>query len=160
MGAGGKTLGMDEMAAILDSGFEDPAPPAAFRSHPHPHPPSLPGSNSQPYVSSPLNRAPVSQPMKSRPEYYALNSRDPSTPPPPIMPHSADSVSSSIESRAGGGHAKKRSGGAGRDRYGPLGPLADDDTGWGAAASNASRQQNGYGNGYANGNGAAYGRKI
>lgn len=149
------------MAAILDSGFEDPAPPAAFRSHPHPHPPSLPGSNSQKYVSSPLNRAPVSQPMNSRPEYFALNSHDPSTPP-PIMPHSADSISSSIESRAGGGHAKKRSGGAGRDRYGPLGPLADDDTGWGAAAGNASRQQNGHGNGYANGNGngVAYGRKI
>lgn len=134
MSAGGKTLGMDEMAALLDSGFEDPAPPAAFRSHPHPHPPSLPGAGPG-YVSSPLNRAPM------RPEYA-----DP--------PHTGDSISSSVESRAGGGgHAKKRSGGAGRDRYGPLGPLADDDTGWGATMSN------GNGNGYSNGSGG-YGRKI
>lgn len=139
------------MAAILDSGFEDPAPPAAFRSHPHPHPPSLPGQTSN-YVSSPLNRAPVSQPMQphQRPDYYPLNSHDPTT------PHSADSISSSIESRAGAGHAKKRSGGAGRDRYGPLGPLADDDTGWGATMSNG----HGNGNGHMNGAGASYGRKI
>lgn len=152
MSEGGKTLGMDEMAAILDSGFEDPAPPAAFRSHPHPHPPSHPNGG---YVSSPLNRAPISQPMTARPEYHQLHS-DPS------MPHSADSISSSIESRAGGsGHAKKRSGGAGRDRYGPLGPLADDDTGWGAGMINGNGVANANGHaGYTNGTGGSYGRKI
>lgn len=144
------------MAAILDSGFEDPAPPTAFRSHPHPHPPSHPNGG---YVSSPLNRAPVSQPMPSRPEYHQLHS-DPHS----QMPLSADSVSSSIESRAGGsGHAKKRSGGAGRDRYGPLGPLADDDTGWEAGMANGHGNGNGHA-GYANGNGNAgggsYGRKV
>ncbi len=84
------------------------------------------------------------------------------------MPNSGDSVSSSVESRAGqGGHAKKRSGGAGVDRYGPLGPLADDDLGWGRSMASANGNGNllgsgnGNGNGLRNGNGNPFtGRKL
>ncbi len=105
----GQTLGHDEMAAILDSGFEDPHPPPTFRSHTH--------------VSSPLQRSAYT-PNGHTHDYGYI-------PETPNMPNSGDSVSSSVESRVG--HAKKRSGGAGqKERYGPLGPLADgDDTGWG-----------------------------
>ncbi|ORY25449.1 chitin synthase-domain-containing protein [Naematelia encephala] len=136
----GETLGMDEMAAILDEGFDDP-PAVAFRSQ-------------QTYATSPLNRTaykPSRSPSPSNMPYpngngnyngypngagygYDNASYSPiDSPHTPQMPHSGDSMSSSVESRQGGaGHAKKRSGGAGQDRYGPLGPLADDDTGWGA----------------------------
>ena len=106
------------MAAILDSGFEDPPSiPSTFRP-------------TQPLHTSLLQRTAFA-PQPSA--YYNGNGHyepieEPRT---PNLPRSGDSVSSSVESRAGGGHAKKRSGGAGADRYGPLGPLADDDTGWG-----------------------------
>ncbi|WWD19914.1 chitin synthase 1 [Kwoniella shandongensis] len=102
---GGQTLGMDEMAAILDSGFDDQPPPPTFRPH----------ANN---VPSPLHR----------------HQHDFQTPELQQIPTSAggESVSSSIESRPhGGGHAKKRSaGGSGvnavQNRYGPMGPLADE----------------------------------
>ncbi|WVR09675.1 hypothetical protein IAU60_006750 [Kwoniella sp. DSM 27419] len=124
----GQTLGMDEMAAILDSGFDDPPPPT-FRSHQN--------------VPSPLQRH---QHDYGGPR-YGNGDAGPRT---PELPTTGDSVSSSVESRPmGGGHAKKRSGGVnqslalglgqgaggagpgGGGRYGPLGPLADDENGWG-----------------------------
>ena len=104
----GQTLGHDEMAAILDSGFDDPSPPTTL----------APRVGQKPHGSSPLQDS--TYPMWNGHDYGYI-------PETPNMPHSGDSVSSSVESR----HAKKRSGGAGHERYGPLGPLADDDTGWG-----------------------------
>jgi chitin synthase len=144
-GAGGQTLGQDEMAAILDSGFDEHPPPPTFR------PNAIPGSNSG-YIASPLQRSAYTPPINDsypNSQYHHQHQHQPpyqngyqngySTIDPPKtpkmglnQPHSGNSISSSVESRSGGnGHAKKRSGGAGQDRYGPLGPLADDDTGWG-----------------------------
>lgn len=115
--AKGETLGMDEMAAILDGGFDD-LPPVSYR------PPQM----GQAYVGSPLNR-PAHQPYANGNGNGNGHWHEPYTPNSAI-PNTGDSVSSSVESRAGQGHAKKRSGGAGVDRYGPLGPLADDDVSW------------------------------
>ncbi|KAK4689436.1 chitin synthase, partial [Tremellales sp. Uapishka_1] len=114
----GQTVGMDEMTAMLEAGFDDPPPQAAFRS-------------AQPYVSSPLQRQAFQPPQKfqlsdsSHGQY--VNIDQPQT---PYAPTTGDSVSSSVESRQGTGHAKKRSGGASLERYGPLGPLADEES-WG-----------------------------
>lgn len=76
------------------------------------------------------------------------------------LPGSANSVASGVEPRTpGGGHAKKRSGGRGvlapggdkngGAKYGPLGPLEDDDD-WG-------RGMNGYSNGHKGGYGSGGG---
>lgn len=119
-GGGGQTLGMDEMAAILDSGFDDQPFPPTFRPHVN-------------NVPSPLHRHQhefTSQPQSHSNGYTSLDDHQRT----PEMPTSADSVSSSIDSRphGSGGHAKKRSaGGSGfaavQNRYGPMGPLADED---------------------------------
>ncbi|WWC72270.1 uncharacterized protein I206_106232 [Kwoniella pini CBS 10737] len=117
--SGGETLGMDEMAAILDSGFDDPPPPlpqSSFKTNNN--------------IPSPLHRHQHDFQSNGGGGYfdgYGMKT--------PNMPTSANSVSSSIESRPqSSGHAKKRSGGVNNQqakKYGPLGPLADDDTGWG-----------------------------
>ncbi|WWC64871.1 uncharacterized protein I303_107485 [Kwoniella dejecticola CBS 10117] len=130
---GGETLGMDEMAAILDEGFDDPPshlnPPQNFRTTNH-------------NIPSPLHRHQHDFQSQSNGAYLngnGYNGYNGNTGPrTPDMPTTADSVSSSIESRPqGSGHAKKRSGGVNNQqakKYGPLGPLADDDTdtGWGS----------------------------
>ena len=116
------TLGQDEMAAILDSGFDDLPQPTHRGYAPAPNP----FHNGR----SPHSRA---QFAHTNGQYEIGQYAPLDHPHLPRDPQSADSISSSIDSRQGGsGHAKKRSGGAGQDRYGPLGPLADDDTGWGA----------------------------
>ncbi|WRT69956.1 uncharacterized protein IL334_006947 [Kwoniella shivajii] len=132
---GGQTLGMDEMAAILDSGFDD-RPQASFRPngnipsplHRHQHDftsPTLSNTHTNGYMDMNTN--------------MNMNGSGPRT---PDMPTTANSVSSSIESRPqGNGHAKKRSGGVNSQqarKYGPLGPLADDDTGWGNGNPNGN----------------------
>lgn len=71
-------------------------------------------------------------------------------------------MASSVEPRTpGSGHAKKRSGGrgvlngnSGDNKYGPLGPLDDDEAGWGGRANG-----NGYGNGHGHGGGGK-GKRI
>lgn len=147
---------MDEMAAILDSGFEDHSYPSSngttqYRSQAAPPPfthsnsdgPSN-GGYTNTYTSSPLHRTAYTPPTPNHqwgdtdpldhphtPDFsFAPGSASGGGAGAGGMPHSADSISSSVESRVN--HAKKRSGGAGVDRYGPLGPLADDDTGWGS----------------------------
>ena len=103
------------MAAILDEGFDD---------SPLPNGHGLPRSNSRPidYYSSRYQLADT--PTKGR--ISPLPDTDADSP-----PRTGDSMSTSIETR-GYGHAKKRSGGAAaQERYGHLGPLADDDMGWG-----------------------------
>ncbi|ORX40470.1 chitin synthase 1 [Kockovaella imperatae] len=119
------TLGQDEMAAILDSGFDDVPPQMPLRNGYAPALNPAQGYNSR---FSPHSRG---SPFGQHYEKGQYSSFDP--PSLPRVPHSASSISSSVDSRSGAsGHAKKRSGGAGPDRYGPLGPLADDDTGWGS----------------------------
>ncbi|WVQ66759.1 uncharacterized protein L199_004950 [Kwoniella botswanensis] len=123
----GQTLGQDEMAAILDSGFDDGPP----------HPPQSSYRNER-NAPSPLHRHQHDYSPQMR---YQTNGDYISGPKTPDMPTTGDSVSSSIESRPqGSGHAKKRSGGVNNQKaraqaqaqnYGPLGPLEDDDTGWG-----------------------------
>jgi chitin synthase len=148
---GGNTLGMDEMASILEQGFDDPPPGAAGLRAPD-----------RSYTPSPLQRQVDKTPSPVRYQLsdgaygsgpngngngngYAYGAGSYAAPPPggrartpdldtpqPDSGNSINSISSSIESRPlGVGHAKKRSGGAGQERYGPLGPLADDDRGWG-----------------------------
>ena len=128
--AGGHTLGHDEMAAILDSGWEEPQSVAQPQQ-----------ARQNGYAPSPLKRGAYTPPEPTR--YAAQNGgynvgsyvpiESPRTP--GQTPNTGDSVSSSVDSRLGGsGHAKKRSGGRAmgdKDRWGPLGPLADDSNGWG-----------------------------
>ena len=119
------------MDAILDSGWDEPEQ-----------------SRNNGYTPSPLQQQYRSQP---RPTYatngtYEIGSFVPIDTPktPGQAPNTGDSVSSSVDSRMGGnGHAKKRSGGramGGKDRYGPLGPLADDDAGWGGNVEKGRRK--------------------
>jgi chitin synthase len=153
---GGNTLGMDEMASILEQGFDDPPPGTGAGGLRAPD---------RSYTPSPLQRQVDKTPSPVRYQLsdgaygsgpngsngngngYAYGAGSYGAPPPPgggrartpdldtpqpDSGNSVNSISSSIESRPlGVGHAKKRSGGAGQERYGPLGPLADDDTGWG-----------------------------
>ncbi|WVQ83744.1 chitin synthase 1 [Cryptococcus sp. DSM 104549] len=127
MAPDGQTLGMDEMAAILDSGFDDNPPPAAFRTAQN--------------APSPLHRH--QHEFQSPHARFALNDNGPGPGGYTSIdgdsqeaPVSGNSVSSSVESRPhGSGHAKKRSGGGPANRHGPLGPLVDEDS-------------NGYGRGY------------
>jgi chitin synthase len=195
LGSAGQTLGMDEMAAILDSGFDDNSAHQSsttlstqYRSQPPP-PFSLSHSNSYMngngngngmngggYTSSPLHRTAYTPPTPTENGWGESNPLDsgmyshgygeknygPGTgygngygngfgngdvpgSAIPLPPHSGDSISSSVESRAN--HAKKRSGGAGADRYGPLGPLADDDTGWGGGLGFGGKKSGGGGGG-------------
>jgi chitin synthase len=131
---GGQTLGQDEMDAILDSGWDDP---------PSNHPPN----RSNGYTASPLHQSAYTEPPQSRYAAngtYEIGSYVPIDPPRHgDGPLTGDSVSSSVDSRmGGGGHAKKRSGGRAmgdKDRYGPLGPLADDNTGWGGTVNTGSK---------------------
>lgn len=128
---GGHTLGQDEMAAILDSGWDEP------RSQFQPPQPRQNG-----YAPSPLQRGAYTPPEPTT-RYatqnggYEVGSYVPIESPraPGQTPNTGDSISSSVDSRLGGsGHAKKRSGGRAmgdKDRWGPLGPLANDHTGWG-----------------------------
>ncbi|WWC91990.1 uncharacterized protein L201_006944 [Kwoniella dendrophila CBS 6074] len=129
----GQTLGMDEMNAILDSGFDD-------RPHLNSNP-NLPQSSykSNSNIPSPLHRH--QHDFTSSSQQYINGPKTPEN-----MPTSSNSVSSSIESRPQGhGHTKRRSGGLNQQqqqarKYGPLGPLADNDqdngngndTGWGS----------------------------
>ena len=114
------------MAAILDSGFEEPVPTQMYGSGPS-YPARVQRGGSALRDDGPVRYGQAKGHGYYPEEQYA-----------PIdshagMPNSGDSVSSAVDSRQGApGHAKKRSGGAGVDRYGPLGPLADDDTGWGS----------------------------
>ena len=126
----GQTLGHDEMAAILDSGFEEPAHPMPYRNGYAPAPNPSPLQNSTSFNFDDVEKNSGSDHSHGFEEgQYIL----------PHDPNSANSISSSIESRAGGGgHAKKRSGG-GQQKYGPLGPLADDDAGWGGPTNGGGR---------------------
>jgi len=124
------------MAAILDGGFEDP-PPVSFRPPERGQSLGNPFSSRQPFQSSngySNGHANGYSNGHSNGNGYT-NGYEPRTPN-MSMPNTGDSVSSSVESRSGQGHAKKRSGGAGVDRYGPLGPLADDDLAWGRPNGN------------------------
>ncbi|OCF44544.1 chitin synthase 1 [Kwoniella heveanensis CBS 569] len=142
----GQTLGMDEMAAILDSGFDDPPPPA-FRPNGHGYGSGANNGFDSGQAPSPLQRhqhdfSPHHQHQQQQSRYAGNEPRTPD------LPTTGDSMSSSVESRpAGSGHAKKRSGGVryttnnnanangNGNGYGPLGPLSNDtdtDPGWGS----------------------------
>ena len=153
----GHTLGQDEMAAILDSGYDDPAPTHGLSQNPF-APSPLQRSHYAPAPMSSTDSTPVRHAPTALNGSYEIGQYIPIDRPalpasPGIMPNSGDSVSSSIERNLGNGHAKKRSGGAGQDRYGPMGPLADDGTGWG------ERYERGGGGG-GGGDGRAKGKRI
>ena len=131
-----QTVGMDELEAMLDQGFEvaspTPSPMESSRRHSHRPPP-----NQQPVTRYQLSeRAPLqpqysqSQPIDSLGP-LSLGSRDP-TPPRSraISPISPTTSSHGISSALGSEwktHAKKRSGGGGDggEDWGPLGPLGE-----------------------------------
>jgi chitin synthase len=127
------------MAAILDSGFDDAPPPLPPTLRTYSQAPSPLMRHQHEYAAATQYEQQHQQQQQQHARFADQDGHGnggyvsidhPKT---PDMPTSGNSVSSSVESRPnGGGHAKKRSGGAGMDRYGPLGPLADDDTGWGA----------------------------
>ncbi|KAK8853481.1 chitin synthase 1 [Kwoniella newhampshirensis] len=155
-GFGGQTLGMDEMAAILDSGFDDQPPPPTFRPHANNAPSPL--HRHQHEFTSPQTRYDTNG-YSSIDGGGAGDIHQMQIQRTPELPTTGDSVSSSIESRPhGSGHAKKRSAGGGgmQNKYGPMGPLADEDTVYGRINANA-------GGGVGGGGGAAggfKGRKI
>lgn len=94
----GETIGMDEMAQILDQGFEEP-PPAAWRQDRRvPSPLHRPGGAAAGGGSSPLS--------PNAPESYAGRREY--------------GESTAVEPWRAQGHARQRSGG---QNYGPLGPL-------------------------------------
>lgn len=153
----GATIGQDDLAAMLEEGFDDRGASAQNGGPAYPPPASFPRSYSNsPLAQSQTTRYHLQDTVGSPNGYqngfagahgrqsppdngygYAKGRVSPNgqyvaidQPSTPNMPTSGDSVSSSVESNRG--HAKRRSGGAGqKERYGPLGPLADDDTGWG-----------------------------
>lgn len=164
------------MAAMLEQGFDEP-------SNDQPHSLSRPDRSYSPsplqnrnVETTPLNRwEPNTSPTENGWGMGSQRDRinngqytEISVP----LPDSGNSISSAIERTPGGssGHAKKRSGGKGfvghqpnGGRYGPLGPLDDNDD-WGRSNGingNNGRQngyqntvgQNGYSNGNGNGNG-------
>ncbi|WVN90063.1 chitin synthase 1 [Cryptococcus depauperatus CBS 7841] len=131
---GGPTYGDDEMAAILDSGFEEyqqhphaPVPAPAYRTALNPPSPLHRHQHEYTSTQTRLNLNPGDTALfpNAHPDGYVAIDRQ-STPDEMSMPGSGGSVSSSVESRPHGGHAKKRSG-SGVRGYGPLGPLADTD---------------------------------
>lgn len=129
------------MAAILDSGFDDPAPHLRHgHSHTNGHAPSplqraaFSAGGSYANESPPIRYAPPHMNGTTSYEVGQYVPMESGMDRVPGLPNSGDSVSSSVERSQGGGHAKKRSGGVSHDnnaRYGPLGPLTDDTTGWG-----------------------------
>ena len=140
--SGGDTLGQDEMAAILDSGWDEPAPRLNGFGAPHGPSPLHRGAFA-PDPPAPMRYAPANGAGG-----YDVGSYVPIESPrtPGASPNTGDSVSSSVDSRLGGsGHAKKRSGGRTmgdreRERYGPMGPLSGDDTGWGGRSNGAGKR--------------------
>lgn len=124
---------MDELNSLLESGFDEAGP--QLRPPDRSYTPSPLNRQMQAPRPIRLNDSSSYQPFLNGHIRNGAGGADRSySPDEPLPPDSGNSVSSSVENRAGYGHAKKRSGGAGRDRYGPLGPLADDDTGWGSRA--------------------------
>ena len=132
------------MAAILDSGWDDPAPRSNGNGYGASHVPSPLHRGA--YASDPP--APVRYAPATNGGGYDVGSYVPIESPrtPGASPNTGDSVSSSVDSRLGGsGHAKKRSGGRTmgdreKDRYGPMGPLTGDDTGWGSRSNGVGKR--------------------
>ncbi|ODN77368.1 chitin synthase 1 [Cryptococcus amylolentus CBS 6039] len=117
----GETIGMDEMAAMLDSGFDDTAAPPPRTLRPLKNPTSPLHRHQHDFNTPPAAQLRFNLSDTQPGSYVSIDRQGEEGD--GQMPVSEGSVSSSVESRPqGGGHAKKRSGGAGKG-YGPLGPL-------------------------------------
>ncbi|WOO84845.1 Chitin synthase 1 [Vanrija pseudolonga] len=132
-------VGMDEMAAILDQGFEEPPPQAAWRAERNAASP-LHRTNNQFAPGAPGGpgyggRSTPPTPPQSSDQYH-----DASTPirgayaaVPGGSPTTHDSISTGVDARGALGHAKKRS------VSGVAHPLAEDHGGYGSPAQRAHR---------------------
>jgi chitin synthase len=126
-----QTLGVNDMATLLDQGFDEP-PPAQTRPDRNAPSPLQRGFTPVQQRSPTGSGSGKSSPVGYAPEQYAALSRNS-----PISAGYAQSTA--VESYGGNGHTRQRSGGGANvgllsgkssgdssGKYGPLGPLDDD----------------------------------